>query len=345
MIDARDEAKRAQTVRGAFGDYSIPNMEALCHELGTDGRLAQISLSDGLARWRGGDGVFWIDVDGSDEASLEALLDQVGVNEFLKDRCLHAGNTTVVVATPQGTFSDVMVFADRACTRRTRVSVLSLHKLLITMSPEPVEGVGAIREAIESLEIGEISTSRVLCTVLLEHAAFTGQHVHALRERLLAIGDRMDHDMESVSPEEVEEVVHSVLLAFAVANEQAEAFALLPNAASEGFATEELASPLGLLITTSASTERLARRLDDRAENLLRRRRDYKNELLNRRLALLTIISAIFMPLTLFAGIWGMNFEHMPELSRPYAYPAALSFMAAMGLGGVWIFYKRGWFD
>jgi len=36
---------------------------------------------------------------------------------------------------------------------------------------------------------------------------------------------------------------------------------------------------------------------------------------LNQRLALLTILSAIFMPLTLLSGIWGMNFENMPELS------------------------------
>jgi magnesium transporter len=39
-----------------------------------------------------------------------------------------------------------------------------------------------------------------------------------------------------------------------------------------------------------------------------------------------------------------MNFEHMPELDDPYAYPAALGLMATLGLGGAWAFYKRGWF-
>ena len=72
---------------------------------------------------------------------------------------------------------------------------------------------------------------------------------------------------------------------------------------------------------------------------------DYKTEILNGRLAVLTIISAIFMPLTLLAGIWGMNFEHMPELDEPLAYYGALSLMATIAIVGAWIFYKRGWFD
>src|SRR5262249_7918362 len=48
---------------------------------------------------------------------------------------------------------------------------------------------------------------------------------------------------------------------------------------------------------------------------------------------LLTIVSAIFIPLTFLAGIWGMNFDpeaspwNMPELKAYYGYPAALVFM------------------
>ena len=53
----------------------------------------------------------------------------------------------------------------------------------------------------------------------------------------------------------------------------------------------------------------------------------------NRRLNMLTILSAIFMPVTLLASIWGMNFEVMPELKYAYAYPLALGFMIAVGAG------------
>ena len=57
----------------------------------------------------------------------------------------------------------------------------------------------------------------------------------------------------------------------------------------------------------------------------------------------LTIVGSIFIPLTFLAGIYGMNFEHMPELQSRWAYPL---FWIAMGLitsGMVYYFYRCGW--
>ena len=48
---------------------------------------------------------------------------------------------------------------------------------------------------------------------------------------------------------------------------------------------------------------------------------------MNSRLQILTVISAVFLPLTLLAGIYGMNFENMPELQESYGYPAVLGLM------------------
>ncbi len=58
----------------------------------------------------------------------------------------------------------------------------------------------------------------------------------------------------------------------------------------------------------------------------------------------LTIIATIFIPLTFLAGVYGMNFEHMPELEWPWAYPAVLLAMLAVGIGMAFWFRRRGWF-
>jgi magnesium transporter len=65
----------------------------------------------------------------------------------------------------------------------------------------------------------------------------------------------------------------------------------------------------------------------------------------NRRLNMLTILSAIFNPATLLAGIWGMNFVTMPELSFPFGYPIALGLMALTGWGMFFYFHRHGWLD
>ncbi|WP_211748094.1 magnesium/cobalt transporter CorA [Paenibacillus sp. Marseille-Q4541] len=59
----------------------------------------------------------------------------------------------------------------------------------------------------------------------------------------------------------------------------------------------------------------------------------------------LTVITTIFMPLTLIAGIYGMNFEHMPELGMRYGYFGVLLLMVLLSSGMIFWFKKRGWFQ
>jgi magnesium transporter len=57
----------------------------------------------------------------------------------------------------------------------------------------------------------------------------------------------------------------------------------------------------------------------------------------------LTIISSIFIPLTFVAGLYGMNFAHMPELHWRFGYPAALILMAAVAVGMILFFKRKNW--
>ena len=63
------------------------------------------------------------------------------------------------------------------------------------------------------------------------------------------------------------------------------------------------------------------------------------NEVTNRVMKTLTIIATIFLPLSFIAGVYGMNFEHMPELTRPWGYPAVLLLMLLVA--GSLLFYMR----
>lgn len=58
----------------------------------------------------------------------------------------------------------------------------------------------------------------------------------------------------------------------------------------------------------------------------------------------LTVISAIFLPLTLVAGIFGMNFEYMPELKLHNAYFIALAGMVGLAVVMLLLFRKKRWF-
>lgn len=65
---------------------------------------------------------------------------------------------------------------------------------------------------------------------------------------------------------------------------------------------------------------------------------------LNEVMKVLTVISTIFIPLTFLVGVYGMNFEFMPEIKQPWAYPALWIVMLAIALGMVSYFKKKNWF-
>jgi magnesium transporter len=49
------------------------------------------------------------------------------------------------------------------------------------------------------------------------------------------------------------------------------------------------------------------------------------------------------MPLTFIVGVYGMNFDHMPELHLPYAYPVVLMLMATITVGMLLFFKHKRW--
>lgn len=63
----------------------------------------------------------------------------------------------------------------------------------------------------------------------------------------------------------------------------------------------------------------------------------------NRIMTLLTVVTTIFMPLTLIVGWYGMNFRYMPELESPYGYPVVILVSLAIVISCLIFFKKKKW--
>lgn len=64
---------------------------------------------------------------------------------------------------------------------------------------------------------------------------------------------------------------------------------------------------------------------------------------LNEVMKVLTVMSSVFIPLTFVAGVYGMNFQFMPELQWRYGYPTVMGGMALVAVGLLLAFRRRGW--
>lgn len=75
-------------------------------------------------------------------------------------------------------------------------------------------------------------------------------------------------------------------------------------------------------------------------------REAYQSSIANRAneiMRVFTAITTIFMPLTVITGIYGMNFDHMPELHTKYGYYAVIGVMLSLGCGMLYVFRKKEW--
>lgn len=63
----------------------------------------------------------------------------------------------------------------------------------------------------------------------------------------------------------------------------------------------------------------------------------------NQIIKIFSVLAVIFLPPTLVASSYGMNFEHMPELSWPLGYPMAIGLMIAAAVVPYWYFRRKGW--
>lgn len=81
----------------------------------------------------------------------------------------------------------------------------------------------------------------------------------------------------------------------------------------------------------------------DEVTNLMSLYMSFTSQRNNEVMKVLTIFSVFFLPITFLSSLYGMNFVHMPEIDKKYAYPIVLGVMVLITIGIFLWFKKKGW--
>lgn len=182
--------------------------------------------------------------------------------------------------------------------------------------------------------------TNIISNILVQNninARLARERVHTLEESLIKNPNKL-------SPIEIVTCESEIGNLADIFEDQYLSFGILASVGNENFnhssnsKSKEFVEGIGPLIKAMD-------RLEKKTESLRLQFLLFQQEKSTRKINTLTIIQAIFVPLTFIAGVYGMNFVNIPELNYKYAYYICWGAFLFVAGGLLSYFYKNGWFD
>lgn len=294
----------------------LPGMVIRSHGIDPKhGTLRKCPVKEALSKGRAGKGSYWIDVDADDRdhEELNEWLKQLKLSRFLVSRLAEPSQTwaSQVIAFKTAVLAVIRILPEtESSDEMTYMAALSRKSLLLTFTscPKDETDKGLYDSALAYMQAREKlqspTCSGALFAWLHFHIERTSKSIRELRWYVLKMDESMDRDIQSVNLDEIIEAKDQLLRLLGVAEEQNECLEALAGAEADTEALDftQLRGMLSVLLSQAGATERMALRLEKHLGDLRQRYEGHQHARMNRRLAVLTVLSAVFLPLTLITG-------------------------------------------
>jgi Mg2+ and Co2+ transporter CorA len=297
--------------------------------------LSERWLTDGLARWVRM-------VEPTPEELEAALRDLTPPEDFLAPP-QEGGSQPLVVVQESATFVIIPV-PRRGDAGTCEIRIIWTPSALLTIENERQ---GIVDEIAADLHRPAGSTTVVpelLVDVLQAIVRAMGPLYLALRRDIESLGMAIEDHPLDVPSTALLAMRHRVVWLSMLWEDQSYCNIELDRQLARVAEFDGVRESLRDLVSGSERGMTLVARMESRLKELREHHERSLQEQTNRRLNLLAILSSIYMPATLIAGIYGMNFERIPVTEIPYGYLIVMTMMAAVVFGQFWYFTRRGWF-
>lgn len=292
-------------------------------------------------------GFIWLDIESAPSDDIRALMESMGCNPLAINDSFRQRHPPKIEAFEESTFVVFRGISRIDATLELSHQLLGIwigQRYLITYHREASISVSQMWE--NEQENNTLGSPGVLALKLVHYAC--GRYLDTLldfEDRLAGLedgllGDRSEEDMKELAG--YRSRLRRLRRTFSYHKE---------------IGQQVLNLPQQMLPFLDEESEHLRRDVYDRCERLYSLCQMYyeicgdlveghislSSHKLNQTMKVLTIISALFVPLTFIAGIYGMNFENMPELTWKYAYFVVISFMGVLTAGLLVLFRRAKW--
>ena len=302
----------------------------------------------------------WIDVRGyGDLALMERLMHEFGLHPLqMEDVLGDYQRAKVEVFDDRRLFlvSRMTEFVENKGIDDDQLSIFTGPNYVLTFQDDYDDCLDALRQRIRSnfsliKRRPSLYLAYALTDVVLDHyfptMAAIGDHIERLEERIFA--EQRPPRLLSAILGTKKDVVRFRRLVYPERDKMAELLRL-----PEEVIPEDIKVFFRDCYDHAVQALDLAESYRDNISSLTDLYMSDQSNRMNEVMKVLTIISAIFIPLSFVAGVYGMNFQreapptgpnplNMPELYQPWGYPAVLTLMGLMVAGQLYYFYRKGW--
>ena len=215
---------------------------------------------------------------------------------------------------------------------------------LITAEDQALPAIDRVVTEGSSAERSELTLPGLLLKVIDAAAGSAGPLYLSLRRELEALADAVESNPREVPPDALLAMRSQVARLSMLWEDQIHGFMELKRCHAFIPVSGGPQDLLRDLVSEGGRGLKLLAQMETRLRDLRQHQQQFLQESTNRRLNMLAILSSIYMPATLIAGIYGMNFNHIPITTLSHGYFVVMGFMAIVVLGHFWYFYRRGWF-
>lgn len=322
-------------------------MTVKCYEIDPNRHLVPVNPVQAVEPAQRPDRMLWLDVEGTERSEREQWLENLKVDGLARRLCLEVGDRPGLYPLKEAIVFVIPVLPEAMDKPEVQhLTCLCREGLLLTLHEGDLVTDDQLADiAYADAWLSERSIPALLSAVLIDLSMNDLRLTGMLRSAIVALEERMDRDPDSVEAEDILDLRADVLTLAAAVGDLLPIVQALNTTERPFFRLDAARDFMQCALVNLQGADGQLTWLDGRVAALRNGFEMHAQEKTNRRLGMLTILSAIFMPVTLMAGIWGMNFATMPELGLPYAYPIALGVMAVVGTGMYLFFRKTGWFD
>jgi len=321
-------------------------MKQICYRIEKDEYLAVIPCAGLADLLTVGEADYWQDIETATPDELASWIKSADLHPLIVEDVLEPEHSTLIDRYREAVYIEFPTNPDNSGVGVGYLSIILTPHLITIIRRGQVPGMPALVERFQNEIRPPVARTIAVVYYILDH--FIDRNMQfslKLRLRISSLEKAFVDDPSAIEVSAVTGLRQETSAQISIVEDQLYCVKALEEMHLPVLDFNEYKTYIRDLVSGAKQVLRVLRRSEERLDSLYSSYQLATNDASEKRLRMLTIISAVFLPLTLLTGFFGMNFSGMILLDKSYGLGLAMSMMIAILLLMLAYFYRQGWFE